>query len=237
MSLQYDILTTPITNPYFHSRILALLSSHLSQLTAGQNTSTTTKSPSSNNLLPPVVPPLMPVDTPITPNETLPHLIAVASPWIDLCSPDPLIANISKQVLGMEIAYAAFCGITTVIIQGPKLHHGKANAGGLAQYARAIHGALDIGIYLHLLISMPMTEEPDLEGDERMDSLARFARDEYLDKAEVADRKKEKDIFGSWDSWNIIRTVCKYCSRLFVGKNEYQIISLHFSKHLPTSTS
>ncbi|KAI9774274.1 MAG: methyltransferase protein [Geoglossum simile] len=207
LDLGYDMLTTPITTPYFHSRILTLLSSHLSQLKPGANPSMTTKSPSSSNPLPPVVPPLTPVDTPITPNETLPHLVAVVSPWIDLCSPDPLIANISKQILGMEVAYAAFCGITTVIVRGPKLHHGKANAGGLAQYARAIHGALDIGTYLNLLISMPMTEEPDSEGDEGMGSLAPFARDEYLDKMEVADGKREKDILGSWDSWNIIRTV------------------------------
>ncbi|KAH0541299.1 hypothetical protein FGG08_004223 [Glutinoglossum americanum] len=205
--LGYELLTTPITTPYFHSRVLTLLSSHLSQLQSGANGSTTTKSPSSSSPLPPVVPPLMPVDTPITPNETLPHLIAVASPWIDLCSLDPLIANISRQVLGMEIAYAAFCGITTVIIQGPKLRHGRANAGGLAQYARAILGALDIGSYLNLLISMPMAEDPDLDGDEGMGSLAPFARDEYLRIVELTDGKREKDTFGSWDSWHIIRTV------------------------------
>ncbi|KAH0569243.1 hypothetical protein GP486_000060 [Trichoglossum hirsutum] len=216
----YDMLTTPITTPYFHSRVLSLLSSHLLQLRPGANSSAATKSPTSSNPPPPVVPPLMPGDTPITPithNEAMSTLIAIASPWIDLCSPDPLIANISRQVLGMEIAYAAFCGITTVIIQGPKLRHSKANSGGLAQYARAILGALDIGCYLNLLISMPMTEDPDLEGDDGMGNLAPFARDEYLNKEEATDGKREKDIFGSWDSWHIIRTVCKYCPRLYVG--------------------
>ena len=64
-------------------------------------------------------------DTDLTAGEMTSHLIALVSPWIDLCSPDPLIYNISRQVIHLEIAYAAFCGITNVIVPGPKLHRGN----------------------------------------------------------------------------------------------------------------
>ena len=202
------MLTTPITTPYFQTRVLALLSSHSAQL----------KSSSGNNLLSPIIPPLGPLDTHLTPNETISQLLTVSSPWIDLCSPDPIILHLSQQVLGLEIAYAAFCGVGNVIIAGPKLHHGTAHGDALVQYARAIQEALSVGMNLQIEILLPMIDQPELEWDDSMWSLTRFAR-----KANGKDTGKEKapkpDMYGSWDAWNIIRTVCRYNSRLFVGKH------------------
>ena len=205
--LQYDMLTTPITTPYFHSRVLALLSSHLAQIQPVGKTPCL-EPPA------PIIPPLTPVDTPLTPNETISQLLAFASPWIDLCSPDPLIANISRQVLSLEVAYAAFCGVGNIIVPAPKLHHIHETPGeGLAQYARAIQEALSIGTYLSIQIHLPMIDHPDSDPDS-MGSLSPFARDEFLP---TTPKVRHPDDFGTWDAWNLIRTVCKYTPRLYVA--------------------
>ncbi|KAI9872717.1 MAG: Protein arginine N-methyltransferase 5, partial [Pleopsidium flavum] len=202
----YDMLTTPITTPYFHNRVLALLSPHLSQLESCSHESHSSLSSSSSSPVPLMIPPLGPLDTPLTPNDTISQLLAVASPWIDLCSPDPIVSHLSQQVLSLEIAYAAFCGVGNVIIQGPKLHHGKAHADGLVQYARAIHEALSVGSNMQIEILLPMIDQPESEVDDGRGSLAPFARHQYVgDPGE--DRPRKVDMYGSWDAWNVIRAV------------------------------
>ncbi|KAI9703772.1 MAG: methyltransferase protein [Candelina mexicana] len=214
----YDMLTTPITTPYFNSRVLSLLSSHLAQ---SYNSSTSSlASPREQRL--PIVPPLSPVDTTLTPSDTISQLVAVASPWIDICSPDPLVANVSQQVLNLEIAYAAFCGVGNVIIHGPHLRNGQTST-GLAVYARAVLEALNVGSYLQVQILLPISYSQDFDGDDEIGSLVPFAREKYIKANDYGTDKHE--LFASWDAWHVIRTVCKYHSRLFVA--------LSLPAHLP----
>jgi protein arginine N-methyltransferase 5 len=114
----------------------------------------------------------------------------------------------------LEVAYAAFCGISYLVIPGPKLHHGSLHSEGLIYYSRAVQEALSIGPYIQVHIWMRMVDNPDLDTDE-MGDLAPFAREEYLMGPE--DRSAKLDLFGTWDAWEVIRTACKYHSRLFVG--------------------
>ena len=212
------MLTTPITTPHFHSRVLALLSSHLSQLRPVSVTSEKSVGALKNSP-PPIIPPLRPVDTPLSPSPTLAQLLAIASPWTDLCSPDPLIANLSRQVLNQEVAYAAFCGVGNIIVPGPKLHHRDVHGSGITQYARAIQEALNVASYLSIQILMPMTDHPDSDAGDGVGSLAPFAREDYVEESGRQEGRRP-DTFGTWDAWNVIRTVCKYSPRLFVGKRD-----------------
>src|SRR5271168_4734758 len=211
------MLTSPITSPHFHSRVLALISTHLSELSRLESSDDL----SNGGSIPPapIITPLTPVDTPLTPGDTVSQVIAYSSPWIDLCSPDPLISNISRQVLNIEIAYASFCGIGNIIIPGPRTYEsGSAQNDGLIQYARAIQEALTIGSYVQLAIHIPMyrhDEVKDLTGD-----LLPFAREQRAHGK--AKGSKEIDLYETWDEWNLIRTVCKYNSRLSVGKKPIQ---------------
>lgn len=207
--LQYDMLTTPITTPYFQNRVLALLSGHLEEL----------KNAADGVIPTPVVSQLTLADTPMNPGEIISQLIAVSSPWIDLSSPDPLIYNISRQVLDMEVSYAAFCGVGNVIVPGPKLHYGKLHGEGVMQYALAIQEALGAGNYIQIQISMPMTDHRSADVNNDMDSLAFHVREEY-DSASEDCKARKTDVFGTWDAWNVIRTVCNYNPRLFVGKRK-----------------
>jgi protein arginine N-methyltransferase 5 len=189
--------------------VLALLSSHLALVEASEDPSNKFTPPA------PIIPPLCPVDTPLTPGDTVSQIIAYSSPWIDLCSSDPLIANISRQVLNIEIAYASFCGVGNIIIPGPKTYGGDSTDNdGLTHYARAIQEALSIGSYIQIAIHIPMygqDEQRDMTGD-----LLQFARDH--NSSVKAKTSKDVDLYETWDTWNVIRSVCKYNSRLSVGK-------------------
>ncbi|KKK14106.1 hypothetical protein ARAM_006730 [Aspergillus rambellii] len=174
----YDMLTTPITTSHFHSRVLGLLSSHFSNIQAvSRDVSGTLATTENTRAL--TIPQLSPSDTHLTPNDAMSQLVGVTSSWIDLCSPDPLIADISRQVLMLEVAYAAFCGIGYLLIPGPKLHHKDLHSEGLAYYARAVQDAINLGPYIQFHIWLGMVDNPDLEVDE-MGDLAPLAREEFL---------------------------------------------------------
>ncbi|KAK7905511.1 hypothetical protein LTR67_000234 [Exophiala xenobiotica] len=206
----YDMVTTPITTPHFHSRVLSLLSSSLSQhaSVAGEDITKT------KNASPIVVPALTPTDTPLSPGDSISQIIGVTSSWVDLSSPDPIIADVSRQVLRLELAYAAFCGVSYVIIPGPRLRCRGAADSGIAEYARAILDGLSQGPYMQLYIWFPIIDNTDDEGD-GMGDLGSFVRQQYSDFDEAG--TKRLDVFGSWEAWDMIRSICKYPSRLCVA--------------------
>jgi type II protein arginine methyltransferase len=210
------MVTSPITTQLFHSRVLALLSSAQSHATRAADGDAQTKSSAPDNCLQITVPPLTPVDTDLSPDESMSQIVAVTSSWIDLCSPDPSVAEVSKQVLMLEIAFAAFCGISYLLIPGPRLRRHSALQTGLMPYARAIQKALAIGSYMQIKIWFPMIDHPENELA-RMGDLAPFARPDYLED-DVDEGTLPLDLYGTWDAWNVIRSFCKYHTRLCVGK-------------------
>lgn len=214
--VQYDMLTTPITTSHFHSRVLTLLSSHLSTMKTATSDYSGTMS-TTQNTRPLVIPQLSPADTHLTPNEAMSQLVGLTSPWIDLCSPDPLIADMSRQILMLEVAYAAFCGIGYLLIPGPKLHHGDMHSEGLTYYARTIQDAINMGPYIQFHIWLRSMDQPDMDLDEIGD-LGPLARKEFLQASDV-EPWPQTDPLGTWDAWDLIRRNCKYHPRLCVGKN------------------
>ena len=165
----------------------------------------------------PIVPPLTTEDTTLFPSAYTSGLIAYSSPWIDLCSPNHVVASISRQVLNLEVSYANFCGVRSIIVPGPRQDSVKTgNSQGIAQYGRAIQEALLLGTRVNLIIHIPMYREPGLEEQVKLLSC------EEDSEAQADSKQEEIDLFSAWDSWNSIRTVCEYDGRLFVGKN-YQI--------------
>ncbi len=115
----------------------------------------------------------------------------------------------------MEVAYANFCGARSILVSGPR-HDGKGRDTIL--YARAIHEALAGAGRANIIIHLPMYREPGLE--EQAESLTSVvgsasATTSNMDESGSAD--KEIDLFGAWDTWNTIRSICEYSLRLFVG--------------------
>ncbi|SMR61444.1 unnamed protein product [Zymoseptoria tritici ST99CH_3D1] len=198
-SLGYDLLTAPITTEHFQSRVLSKLQDHVEQL----------KVAGSANAVPwPTISPLMPEDTDFQPEESNSALIAVVSPWIDLGSSDPLIAHISRQVFNLEVAYASFCGVSNVMVHGP------ITGSNVTLYSRAVLEGLALGPYVQIHILMPMTGELELEGAESA-HLSELARPDFIPGMDE-DEDTEPELYSSWESWNTIRTMCNYSSKLVI---------------------
>lgn len=161
----------------------------------------------------PVVPPLTAKDTSLFPSNYVSGLVAYSSAWIDLSSPDPVIASISRQVLNLEVAYANFCGVRSLIIPGPRQDACQSGHGqGIDQFGRAVQEALVIASRLNIIIHLPMYREPGLE--EKMETLSALVAPA---KGVESGAPKHIDLFGTWDSWHRIRTICSYNSRLSVA--------------------
>ncbi|KAK4494510.1 hypothetical protein PRZ48_014808 [Zasmidium cellare] len=219
-SLGYDLLTAPITTTHFQSRVLTILADYVKLI--------------SKNTLPdalplPNIPPLLPKDTDLSPEDSNSALIAVASPWIDLGSKDPLIAHISRQVLNAEVAYAAFVGISSILVQGP------VQGSDVAQYSRAILEALNLGPYVQIHIVMPMTGELEMEGFDG-EHLSELARKQYVTE-EDEDDDSELEPFAAWETWDTIRSFCNYSQKLtgypVLSKTHQQLLTRFLRLRFP----
>lgn len=195
----YDMLTAPITTSEFQTRVVAKLEDHLESLQ---------KSALPDQLPKPLIAPLTPTDTDLSPDDSNSALVAFLSPWIDLGSSDPMVADVSRQVFNLEIAYAAFCGIQNVLLQGPLPESDET------QYARAVREALGMSPYLQLNVLLPMTGELEQQNGDGT-HLAELASEQH---AVLPEEDVSEDVFGSWDTWNAIHSVCDYNSRLSIGK-------------------
>ena len=196
----YDLLTAPITSPTFQSRILELLQDHVDILAD-------TKEEDSVPL--PLISPLTPKDTLLAPEDSNSSLIAVISPWIDLGSPDPLIAHISRQVFNLEVAYAAFVGISNVLVHGP-LDHNRTT-----HFSRALLEGLGLGPYVQLHVLLPTSGDLEQDVSEEGTHLSELVRSQYTRDDWAED--EEPDAYEVWEMWHKLRTVCSYSSRLSIG--------------------
>ncbi|KAF4126365.1 type II protein arginine methyltransferase [Geosmithia morbida] len=214
-----SFVTTPITNDNFRSRVFELVEKHLATVKAAGDDNANITTPSVPD---PILPPLTPEDTSLFPSPAVNTYTGIISPWIDLCSPNRIISSISRQVLNLEINYANFCGVKSLVVQGPARDASKTGGNqGLAQYSRAVQEALKVGDRLTFLVHMPMYREPGVATQAQLLS--------SLDTTATPEEEaKEVDLFTSWDSWNHIRSVCEYDMRLFV--------SLRLPKVMPEKT-
>ena len=91
-----------------------------------------------------------------------------------------MIYDVSRQVLRMEVAFAAFCGLTALILPTPNNVSGRKNGQNVAQYAAAIREMLEIGSYIQFSLSMPMMETPQDPATDDL-SLAHLARTQFVE--------------------------------------------------------
>ncbi|CAG9979350.1 unnamed protein product [Clonostachys byssicola] len=204
----FNFVTTPLTNDHFRERVFRLVQDHLAALKdSGDDGSSNFTTPGAD----PILPPLTPQDTSVFPSAAVNTYTGCISPWIDPCSPNRVISSISRQVLNLEINYANFCGIRSLILPGPTRDASKdGGIQGLAQYSRAVQEALTIGSRLTFLVHMPMYREPLVGLEPRTLS-------SVLGATPPQEAGKEIDLYTAWDSWNHIRSVCDYDMRLFVA--------------------
>jgi type II protein arginine methyltransferase len=189
---KYDFVTTYLTNENLQMRIKDIISK-AAEVDGSR----------------PVVDSLSADEVRVFPGHYTTQIIAYTSPWIELDSEDPLVAEVSKsvrsshlietkranarlQVLLHEISYASYCGVSKLVVLGPTRPHNAS------QFAEVLNNALAISPFMQLLVQLPITEE---EHDPKQ------TNDSDL-----------KGLLSSWDTWNTIRTVCNYNQNLAIGK-------------------
>lgn len=160
----------------------------------------------------PIVSTLTHKDTSLGPCPYIGNVLACCSPWIDLGSSNPIIASISRQVLNLEVAFANWCGVKSVVVSGPR-KDGDGRA--IAQYARAIQEAFEVASRVNVIIHISMYREPGLEEETALLSTELLGSE---DVAADAGADAEVDLFGAWDSWHTIRSACHYSTRLYAGR-------------------
>lgn len=151
-------------------------------------------------------------ETDLFPSWLASKLLHLASPWIDIASSDPVIADVSRQVLEQEVSYAAFCGVTDLLIQGPAP---GASEAGLAKFARALRKSLELAPSIQFSVALPMSYAPQSQREPSFADLTRFVREDYA--AASANVRPNQDLLSSWDVWEYVRSFCKYPGRLSVG--------------------
>ena len=201
---QYDLITAPITTETFRSRVESIFSASIDNKYPKDVNVVSIDTLSSKDKNHP--------DTFLKPDKSLSRILLTTSPWIDLTSPDPLIAELSRQVLSLEIQYASFCGAYQILIPGPR--NDRSGRDGLSQYARAIKQALTQALGANLYIALPMASQSQTHPD--VFNLGLKARSQYLPESAAFD--DQNDLLRSWDAWHFIKSICSYSTRLHVGE-------------------
>ena len=75
-----------------------------------------------------------------------------------------------------------------------------------------------MGPYIHLNVLLPMVGELEHESGDGT-HLAELAKEQEIALPEEDD--PSEDVFSSWDTWDTLRTMCDYDSRLSIGKQEF----------------
>ncbi|BGP06595.1 hypothetical protein JCM10049v2_002419 [Rhodotorula toruloides] len=149
----------------------------------------------------------------ITRSEEAGSLVAFGSDWLELDSPVEGIRFDAELALRQEIAYASYLSIATIILPPPKLE----NREFLADYARAINGALASSWHINISIRLPVAEYTASELAARPGTPAFHAAVGDADRCET------------WEMWNTLRGMCNYSPRLS--------LTLDLSNPLPSARS
>ncbi|BGP38641.1 hypothetical protein JCM10450v2_002591 [Rhodotorula kratochvilovae] len=134
----------------------------------------------------------------ITRSEESGSLISFASDWLELDSPVEGIRFDSELALRQEISYASYLSITSIVLPPPRLE----NRDFLADYARAINGALASSWHINISILLPVAEYTAAELAARPGTPAFNALAGDSDRSET------------WEMWNTLRGMCAYSPRL-----------------------
>ena len=183
------MVSTPISNAAFRQ--------HAEQIIQGEGSS--------------LVPCLGPEYTSLTPSFATPSMVGIASPWIDVASTDERIALVSRQALNMEIAYAAFCGVSNVILPSLFRRGQDVDHDTVSRYANAVASATAIGPYLQLLVPFPMDNQTSYPESPITGSLS------ALIGADISSESCSSDPLSPWDAWIFVRASCNYHAKLVVG--------------------
>lgn len=115
------------------------------------------------------------------------NIVGLVSSWLELDNDDLIINEFSSQVLINELSYGHHLGIDKYMLSPPK------NINNIQVYASNIAKILKLFPSIQISISLPMCQD-------------------YNES-----NKEFFDLYSTWDTWNVIRTLCNYNENLHVS--------------------
>ncbi|KAL9933191.1 hypothetical protein V8E36_007909 [Tilletia maclaganii] len=146
-------------------------------------------------------------------------MIALASQWLDLDSPDEGVRLDAELALHQEIAYASHLGLAYVVVPPPS--SAPEHRPYLKDYARAINGLVTprgdesatAGSWLTVCVRLPISSAHSLNEIMRR-QVSRAGGSPALQASSVNVASLRADDDWAWETWEIIRSVCAYNPRV-----------------------
>ncbi|KAK0562704.1 hypothetical protein OC844_002559 [Tilletia horrida] len=146
-------------------------------------------------------------------------MIALASQWLDLDSPDEGVRLDAELALHQEIAYASHLGLSYVVVPPPS--SAPEHRPFLKDYARAINGLVtargdesaSAGTWMTVCIRLPISSAHSLNEIMRR-QVQRTPGSPALQASSVNVASLRADDDWAWEVWETVRTVCAYNTRV-----------------------
>ncbi|EPQ31570.1 uncharacterized protein PFL1_00903 [Pseudozyma flocculosa PF-1] len=167
----------------------------------------------------------------VTKLEETEGLVALASPWIELDSLDEGVRLDSEIALRQELAYAAYLGISNVVLPPPSSE--PARRPFLPDYARAINSCLSsggteaapAGQWMNLSIKLPISSPYGLakvlaaqaSRGHGLGASGSAASNVSAAAPSAAAALLRADDDWAWETWEHVRQLCSYSTRLHVA--------------------
>ncbi|KAE8266587.1 hypothetical protein A4X09_0g5760 [Tilletia walkeri] len=146
-------------------------------------------------------------------------MIALASQWLDLDSPDEGVRLDAELALHQEVAYASHLGISYVVIPPPS--SAPEHRPYLKDYARAINSLVSArgdesasaGSWMTLCVRLPISSSHSLNELLRR-QMQRRPGSPALQASTVNVASLRADDDWAWETWEVIRSICAYNPRI-----------------------
>ncbi|KAJ7127039.1 PRMT5-domain-containing protein [Mycena epipterygia] len=138
------------------------------------------------------------------------------SEWLELDAADDWVRHDAEIALQQELAYASYLNIHTAILPPPR------SRDYVSSYARTVNACLKNSPYMHISIRLPIYNpsvlEAHLSPTPASPSLLPSSPVPSTPRLVVSDEKGAEttsaDLDGTWEMWDVIRSICDYSTRL-----------------------
>ncbi|KAJ7739774.1 shk1 kinase-binding protein 1 [Mycena maculata] len=151
----------------------------------------------------------------ITKLEEADGVTTLVSEWLELDAADDWVRHDAEIALQQELAYASYLNIQTAILPPPR------SRDFLSSYARTVNACLKNSPYMHISIRLPIYNPSVLEthlSPISSPSTAYSSPTPSTPRLVVSDEQGAEtasgDLDGTWEMWDVIRSMCDYSTRL-----------------------
>ncbi|KAJ7650328.1 PRMT5 arginine-N-methyltransferase-domain-containing protein [Roridomyces roridus] len=151
----------------------------------------------------------------ITKLEEAEGVSVLVSEWLELDAADDWVRHDAEIALQQELAYASYLNIQSAILPPPR------NREHVSSYARTVNACLKSSPYMHFSIRLPIynpsvldTQRSPLASPGSSHSPQLPSTPRLVVSADKGSEASSSDLDGTWEMWDVIRSICDYSTRL-----------------------